>query len=90
MSVFEIIMLVCFGFSWPFSIVKSYRSRTTRGKSLLFLIMVFIGYIGGITHKILYRPDSVLYLYILNETMVLTDIMMYFRNRNLMKKENNA
>ena len=90
MSVFEIIMLVCFGFSWPFSIVKSYRSRTTKGKSLLFLLMVFIGYIGGITHKILYNPDNVLYLYILNETMVFTDIMLYLRNRTLIKKENHA
>jgi hypothetical protein len=69
------------------SIIKSYRSRSTKGKSLLFLILIFIGYIAGIIHKILNDPDFVLYLYALNAVMVFTDIMLYFRNRTLMKKE---
>ena len=30
----EIAMLLCFGFSWPLSAIKSYRARTTKGKSL--------------------------------------------------------
>ena len=35
-QVFEVIMLVCFGLSWPFNIAKSLRSRTAKGKSLWF------------------------------------------------------
>ena len=81
MSPFEILMLVCFGVAWPFSIVKSYRSRANSGKSLAFLIVVFIGYAAGTAHKIFYKPDPVIYLYMLNGIMVATDIAIHFRNR---------
>ena len=81
MSVFEIIMLVCFGAAWPFSIAKAYRSRENGGKSLVFLVVVFIGYVAGTIHKIWYRPDGVVYLYILNGCMVAVDIAVHFRNR---------
>jgi len=81
MSIFEIGMLICFGAAWPASIAKSYRSRSTEGKSIVFLFILFIGYIFGILHKILYRYDYVIFLYILNSLMVLTDIVLYFRNR---------
>jgi hypothetical protein len=84
MSPFEIIMLVCFGAAWPFSIVKAYRSRENGGKSLVFLIVIFIGYLAGTTNKLWYRPDAVagvVYLYILNGIMVSVDIAVHFRNR---------
>jgi len=81
LSPFEIIMLVCFGAAWPFSIVKAYRSRENGGKSLLFLIVIFIGYAAGTAHKIWYKPDGVVYLYILNGIMVAVDIAIHFRNR---------
>ena len=58
MSPFEIIMLVCFGAAWPFSIVKAYRSRENGGKSLLFLIVIFIGYLAGTANKLWYKPDA--------------------------------
>ncbi len=59
MSIFEIIMLLCFGFAWPFSIVKSFQSRSTKGKSILFLLVVLAGYIAGIIHKFFYSYDYV-------------------------------
>lgn len=74
-------MLVCFGAAWPFSIYRSYRSRSTAGKSIVFLIIVLIGYAAGITHKLLYSPDAVTILYALNALMVFADIMLYLRNR---------
>ena len=83
MSIFEIGMLVCFGAAWPASIAKSYRSRSTEGKSILFLFILFTGYIFGILHKVYYRYDYVIFLYILNSIMVFTDIMLYFRNRHI-------
>lgn len=73
-------MLICFGAAWPFSIWKSYKSRSNQGKSMVFLLIVEIGYISGITHKILYSFDFVIYLYILNALLVLTDMMLYWRN----------
>lgn len=80
MSVFEIIMLICFGAAWPFSIYKSWKSRSVNGKSIVFLIIVMIGYLSGILHKYLYSYDRVIYLYILNFAMVFIDSMLYMRN----------
>ncbi len=81
MSIFEIIMLLCFGAAWPFSIYKSYKSRSVKGKSLLFLLVVFVGYGSGILHKVFYNYDRVIYLYILNMIMVEIDILLYIRNK---------
>jgi hypothetical protein len=80
-SVFEILMLVCFGAAWPFSIYRSLTSRSIAGKSVTFLFVVLVGYAAGVLHKLLYRYDYVIFLYALNGCMVLTDIVLYFRNR---------
>lgn len=83
MSVFEIIMLICFGAAWPVSILKSWNSRTNNGKSLFFLIIVLVGYIAGILHKIFYYYDMVIILYIVNFTMISIDLLVYYRNSKL-------
>lgn len=80
MSIFEAVMLLCFGSAWPFSIFKSYKSRENRGKSVIFLLIIFTGYLCGITHKIFYSNDKIIYLYILNAAMVLIDILIWYRN----------
>ena len=82
-SIFEAGMLIFFGFSWPVSIIKSLRSRSAKGKSGIFTILVATGYIFGITHKILYSRDIVLALYLINITMISIDIALWFRNRKL-------
>jgi hypothetical protein len=84
MSIFEIIMLVCFGAAWPFALVKSWRSRQNGGKSLGFLVIVLTGYLSGIVHKLLHSRDPVIFLYILNAVMVAADILLYFRNSRLL------
>ncbi len=78
-------MLLCFGAAWPFSIIKSYKSRSVAGKSPYFLIVVIIGYISGIINKLLYSNDIIMYLYILNLLMVATDLAIYYRNVKLAK-----
>jgi len=80
-SIFEVIMLVCFGLGWPISIAKSLRTKTVSGKSPLFMIIIILGYISGFTHKILYSMDWVLYLYALNLALVTVDLVLYFRYR---------
>jgi hypothetical protein len=80
MSIFEIIMLLCFGTAWPFSIYKSYTSRKNAGKSVIFLFIVLVGYVAGVLHKIFHSFDFVIYLYILNGLMVIADIALYYRN----------
>ncbi len=80
-SVFEAIMLLCFGAAWPASIYRTAVTRSVKGKSLLFLVIVFAGYLAGVAHKALYSPDPVLLLYVLNALMVLADILLYLRYR---------
>lgn len=81
MSIFEAIMLVCFGCAWPASIYRSIKSKSTKGKSVFFLIIIFIGYISGTIHKLMFSRDIVLALYILNACMVSIDMILYFMNR---------
>lgn len=81
MSLFEAGMLLCFGFAWPTNIYKSVKSKSTKGKSLQFLLIVEAGYVCGIIHKIVYSQDIVLVLYILNFFMVAADTALYFINR---------
>lgn len=83
MNIFEITMMVCFGSSWPFSIYKSYVSRSTKGKSLSFLCIVLVGYLAGILHKINYSFDYITILYVTNFLLVLSDIVLFFRNSRL-------
>lgn len=85
MHIFEFGMLLCFGLSWPLSIIRSARSRSTKGKSVFFSFAILIGYVCGIINKILYSRDFVLILYIVNFLMVLADILLWFRNRRLEK-----
>ncbi|HUX50004.1 MAG TPA: hypothetical protein VMW73_04365 [Spirochaetia bacterium] len=79
--IFEIIMLVCFGLAWPFSIYKSWKTREVGSKSFIFLLALFVGYIAGILHKLLFAYDPVIYLYILNGVLVGIDMGLYVRNR---------
>ena len=79
-------MLICFGAAWPMNIIKSLRSRTAGGKSVIFQWAILVGYICGITNKLLYSMDIVLVLYILNFVMVATDTVLIYRNRALDKR----
>ena len=90
----EIVMILCFGASWPFNVMKAYKARTAKGKSLLFLCLIIIGYIAGITSKFLNEAYMasigekwyVLFFYFLNLIMVGMDIILYIRNKKLDKK----
>ncbi len=77
------IMMICFGAAWPSSIYKSYVSRTSKGKSLFFLSIVFTGYLSGILHKIFYNLDWVILFYLINMAMILIDMTLFLRNAAL-------
>ena len=87
-QLFEVLMLVCFGLSWPFNIMKSWKSRTARGKSVLFEVMILIGYGCGVAGKIIGDNISyVLVVYALDILMVTTDLILTLRNKVLDKVE---
>ena len=90
-ELFEILMVVCFGISWPLNIYRSYRARTAKGKSLPFLIFIFVGYVAGIVSKLtsdVYLATFaekwyVLVFYCINLVMVGVDMSLYARNAML-------
>ena len=94
-EILEVVMIVSFGASWPLNVIKSYKARTTKGKSLAFLLLIFLGYVAGIISKLVndgYMAQIghkwyVLFFYILNFIMVGADLLMYARNYKLDKNK---
>ena len=92
-EILEIVMIVSFGASWPLNVMKSWKARTTKGKSLPFLLLIFFGYIAGIASKLVNEAYMasfsekwyVLFFYCLNLVMVGADLIIYFRNTRLDK-----
>ena len=83
-SLFETAMIICFGLSWPLSIIRSYRSRSTKGKSLMFMCFIEFGYICGLISKFMTHSFNLAFIfYWPNLIMVATDICLYFRNRKI-------
>lgn len=86
-SLFEMIMLVCFGFSWPINVVKAYKAQTARGTSLPFILLIITGYLAGIAAKVMNGQfNYVLLVYLMNLAIVFTNLLVYFRNVSLDKK----
>ena len=86
MSLWEAGMLICFGASWPFAVKKTYKTKSVKGKSRLFLSLIIIGYIFGIINKIINSVDFVLWLYVINLILVASDLFLCLIYRN--RKEN--
>lgn len=86
---FEMLMVVCFGLSWPLNIRKAWKAKSTKGISLPFYFLIWIGYIFGLLSKFIKlqnhiaTPFYVWFFYILNTLMVTVGILIYFRNRSL-------
>lgn len=82
---FEALMLIAFGCSWPASIMKSLRTRFVRGKSPAFMCIVMTGYVCGIIHKLLNPPAAdagfiaahILWLYVAVLFLVAFDFTLY-------------
>ena len=87
-SIFETVMLLCFGFSWPMNLIKAYNAKTAKGTSLPFILLIIIGYVAGIIAKIVTgQTNYVLAAYVLTLAIVLLNLVIYFRNSTLDKKK---
>lgn len=71
-------MLICFGASWPFAVYKTWKTKSARGKSFVFLWLVLVGYFSGIASKVLGTMSWVIGLYLLNAAMVLMDLLLCY------------
>lgn len=80
----EMGMMICFGLSWPASIIRSWRARTSKGKSIFFMSFILVGYLLGIASKLVSgNVTFVVIVYALNTVLVAVDICLYFRNVRL-------
>ena len=81
-------MILCFGLAWPVSVYKSYVSRSTQGKSAMFLVIVFVGYMAGLIHVLIDYPgfSYLTVLYLANSVMIAAEMGLYLRNRRLEKE----
>ncbi len=85
-NILEVLMVVCFGISWPINIFKSWKAKSTKGSSILFYFFIWIGYIFGLGSKYIKlmagtpTPSYVWFFYILNTVMVSAGILIYYRN----------
>ena len=80
-DVFEVVMLICFGLAWPFSIYKMLQTKRSQGKSLVFIVVIFAGYVTGIFFQWFGRRDAVIFLYMINAAMVLVDFSLTLKYR---------
>ncbi|MDR2353386.1 MAG: hypothetical protein LBF22_09565 [Deltaproteobacteria bacterium] len=78
-NILESGMLVAFGIAWPANILNTLHHKSTVGKSLSFLIIVIIGYIFGVSAKLVIgHINYVVIFYLLNLAMVSFDLILYF------------
>ncbi len=84
-SILETIMLLCFGCSWPLSLIRNIKARTARSMSLGFIILIITGYVAGIIAKFIkmdVTPWYVFVVYFFNLIVVSANLVVYFINRN--------
>lgn len=89
--IFESLMLICFGLSWPLNVIKAYRAGTAKGTSLPFILLIIVGYLAGIAAKLVTgQINYVLVVYLLNLAIVSMNVVVYFRNVALDRKRTDA
>ena len=92
------VMLLAFGASWPFNIIKLWKARSTKNVSLPFYILIWSGYVVGMIGRCFKIADSVpadlgwafwlaFCVYIIDIIMLTVALTVYFRNRMIEKKE---
>ena len=83
-KILETVMLICFGISWPINLIKNVKARSAKGMSLMFIVMIIIGYIAGITAKIVGNQiNYVLIAYVVNLLMVSANLVVYCINKRI-------
>ncbi len=83
----EVIMLVCFGMSWPINAYRNFKAKSAKGMSLAFILLIIFGYVAGIGAKIITGNFTyVLAVYLINLAIVGVNLAIYFRNKGFDRK----
>ena len=87
----ETVMLVCFGLSWPISLIKNIKLKSAKGMNMQFILLIIVGYIAGISAKIIKGVYGfVFFMYILNIVIVSMNLIVYFINKHYDKMRENG
>lgn len=80
-EILEAIMLLCFGFSWPMSLVRNIKAKSAKNMSLGFILLIIAGYLAGISAKLyMHNYSYVLLVYAFNLIVVGANLVVYFVN----------
>ena len=83
----EVIMLVCFGMSWPINAYRNFKAKSAKGMSLAFIMLIIFCYVAGICAKIITGNFTyVLAVYLINLAIVGVNLAIYFRNKGFDRK----
>lgn len=83
----EAAMLICFGLSWPLSLMKNIKAKSAKNMSLQFTLLIITGYIAGISAKIIgHKINYVLVIYLLNLIIVSANVVVYYINKGYDQK----
>ncbi len=86
-EILETVMMICFGFSWPLSVIKNIKAKSAKSMSLPFIILILCGYFAGIASKFISgNVGYVLIFYFINVASVSVNLTVYFINRRHDKK----
>lgn len=81
-NICEALMVCAFGISWPINAYKSFKSKSAEGKSLLFSVIILIGYFFGITGKIVTDQINYVFIfYLINVAFVCLDLTLSINNK---------
>lgn len=84
-EILETIMLVCFGLSWPISLIKTIRDKEKSG-NLPFMCLILAGYAAGIMAKLMTEGTNfVFFIYLLNIVMVLANFTVTIKRHCTLK-----
>ncbi len=81
-QILEGAMLICFGISWPIDIIHTLRVKHASKKSLLFLVLIIVGYSAGLAAKCCrsslgHQPiEPVTWLYVVNVALLTIDLAL--------------
>ena len=81
-EILEAIMLICFGLSWPESLIKNIKAKSAKSMNIYFTLLIIVGYLAGITSKIINREFTYVFgIYIFNLVIVTSNIFVYIINK---------
>ena len=87
----ETVMLLCFGLSWPVSLVRALRQGSRGSAGVPFMCLILMGYFAGTLAKLMTSGLCfVFYVYLFNIIMVSANLTVSLYRRTPVHRPNAA